>query len=151
MSLLLQFSLIGNVIFGLVGVAALYAVWMSVLKKQPSLGFLKYTSLIGLLSILVSWFSGGYYYIAYYGSVVQPVIEAGSYPWAHLIIAETKEHVFLMLPFASAILVLVFWFLGDKLLTDSRLKGATAWLAATATIIGILTTIAWIVITGSAQ
>ena len=60
---------------------------------------------IGALSLWVSWIVGGYYYVVYYGSNVKPVIKEGPLPWAHLVVTETKEHVFLFLPFL-AILVL---------------------------------------------
>ena len=37
-------------------------------------------------SFIISWISGAYYYVLYYGTAVKPVIVAGDYPWAHKII-----------------------------------------------------------------
>jgi len=37
--------------------------------------------------------------VEFYGSTVKPFIKEGPYPWAHKVVMETKEHVFLFLPF----------------------------------------------------
>src|SRR3989344_2053413 len=54
---------------------------------------------LGTILFFASWIIGGYYYVQYYGPDVKPVINAGSEPWAHKVFTETKEHVFLFLPF----------------------------------------------------
>ena len=51
----------------------------------------------GVLSFLLSWLFGGYYYVKYYGGLVKPIIQGGLAPWAHNIIMETKEHIFLFI------------------------------------------------------
>src|SRR3989344_4330795 len=56
---------------------------------------------IGILFLVLAWVVGGYYYITDYGALVKPVIKAGPFSWAHSVITETKEHVFLFLPFLS--------------------------------------------------
>ncbi len=61
----------------------------------------KLAALLGLLFLLVSWLAGGYYYVAHYGPDVKPIIKEGPTPWAHGIMMETKEHVFLFLPFLA--------------------------------------------------
>ncbi len=58
-------------------------------------------AMIGTLLIFSAWIIGGYYYLYDYGSNVKPLIKAGPEPWAHLIFTETKEHIFLFLPFLS--------------------------------------------------
>lgn len=151
MSPLLQTLLSSHVIFGLVGVTAVYAVLMSVLKREPSLRFLKYSSLTALVSYVISWVTGGYYYVVYYGGAVKPLIKEGDFPWAHLIFMEAKEHAFLFLPFASLALVLMFWFSGDKILSDSKLKNAVAIFAAVIAVIALFITISGMVVTGSAR
>ena len=52
---------------------------------------------VGVLSFLLSWLFGGYYYVKYYGGLVKPIIQSGLAPWAHNIIMETKEHIFLFI------------------------------------------------------
>lgn len=151
MSPLLQTLLSAHVIFGLVGVTAVYAVLMSVLKREPSLRFLKYSSLTAFVSYLTSWMAGGYYYVVYYGGNVKPIIKAGDFPWAHLIFMEAKEHVFLFLPFASLALVIMFWVSGNKIISDTRLKNAVALFAATVTVIAIFVTISGMVVSGAVR
>jgi len=58
---------------------------------------LRISALIGVLGFALSWLFGGYYYVTFYGALVRPVIKAGLAPWAHNIIMETKEHVFLFI------------------------------------------------------
>ena len=48
--------------------------------------------------MFLSWIVGGYYYVAYYGSTVKPLIKGGATPWVHYVIMETKEHVFIFIP-----------------------------------------------------
>lgn len=151
MSTILQFSLIAHVIFGLIGVIAFYAVLLGILKQVPSLRFLRFSSIVGFLSILVAWVMGGYYYVMYYGSTVKPVIKEGDFSWAHLIFMETKEHVFLMLPFISFILVLIFLLIGERIFVDTRLKSSIALLAAVATVIATFIALAGIIVSGGAR
>ena len=63
----------------------------------------------GLVSFLLSWFVGGYYYVNFYGTLVKPIIKAGSAPWAHAIAMEAKEHIFLLvIPLAATTFFLAF-------------------------------------------
>lgn len=55
------------------------------------------TALVGIVAFIASWLVGGFYYLAYYGTLVKPVIKSGVAPWAHNIVMETKEHIFLFL------------------------------------------------------
>ena len=92
-------------------------------KKEDGLKRARNASLIGSLAILASWFVGGYYYVVTYGSQVKPVIKASQYNWAHSIVMETKEHVFLFLP----ILACTVWLLLNssdswKAMTDKGRK-----------------------------
>lgn len=64
-------------------------------------------AILGLLGYVGSWIIGGYYYVNYYGPLVKPVIKAGAAPWAHAIVMEAKEHIFLFaVPLAITILML---------------------------------------------
>lgn len=151
MSPLLQVMLSAHVILGIVGIIAFYAVLIGVLKRTPSLTFLRASSVVSFLSIVASWFSGGYYYVVHYGGAVKPIIKGGDFPWAHLVFMEAKEHAFLILPFVALVLVLIFYLIGDRVFTEPKLKSSVVLLAAVATIIGTLIAIAGMIVTGGAQ
>jgi len=151
MSTLLKIALSSHVIFGIIGVIAVYAVWMSLLKKTPSINFLKYASLTAFISYLISWVTGGYYYVVYYGGVVKPVIKAGEYPWAHAFFTEVKEHVFLFLPFASLSIFLTFWLMGDKLIEDRLLRRSLMFVALAVFLIGAYVTASGVIMSGAAR
>src|SRR3989344_2582687 len=75
----------------------------------------------GLASFILSWFLGGYYYVNYYGTIVKPVIKAGSAPWAHSIAMEAKEHIFLLIiPLAATAFLMAF--LKKKTVQENGLK-----------------------------
>lgn len=61
---------------------------------------------IGIISFALTWVIGGYYYVKFYGTLVKPIIKAGSSPWAHAIAMEAKEHIFL---FAIPLAVTVYF------------------------------------------
>ena len=64
-------------------------------------------AILGLVGYTLTWVVGGYYYVKFYGSLVKPIIKAGSAPWAHLIAMEAKEHIFLfVIPISITILLL---------------------------------------------
>lgn len=91
---------------------------------------------IGVAGFFGSWIFGGYYYVTYYGSLVKPVIQAGTAPWAHLIAMEAKEHIFLFLiPVAVTLLLLAR--LNPDRLKSLGFKRTTAWLAGTTAGVGL--------------
>ena len=109
MSSLLQNALIWHILLGLFGICFFVAVLVGLTRANKSQKFLKISSLFGLLSFIGSWITGGYYYVVHYGNVVKPIIKEGAYPWAHNILMESKEHIFLFIPFLSAIVFLAIW------------------------------------------
>ena len=103
MNSFLIFTLVAHIILGLIAIAALYAVWMGLLKKRLAARFLAWSAWISAISFFLSWLSGGYYYVVHYGKAVKPLIKAGPYPWAHTVVMEAKEHIFLFLPFCALV------------------------------------------------
>ena len=96
---------------------------------------IKFVSIMGLLGFVLSWLAGGYYYVKYYGTLVKPVILAGSADWAHKIAMEAKEHIFLfIIPMAMTLVFLAF--LDKETLNNSRLKGPAI------TLIGVMVSLA---------
>src|SRR3989344_1791751 len=152
MTSLLQILLIAHIIFGLLGVVGFYAVWMVLLKRNPTPKFLKLSSLWGLILLVLSWLTGGYYYATFYGASVKPIVKASAYPWAHNLFMEAKEHVFLFMPFLAAVLTLVIWLQHEKLNVEAGgLKKSLVSVAGITTIIGFIVTFAGIIISGAVR
>lgn len=83
---------------------ALAFLWVFVELLNPSESRLqraRIAAFLGVIFLIASWFFGGFHYLTEYGAVVKPIIKAGPIPWAHSVITETKEHVFLFLPFLA--------------------------------------------------
>lgn len=126
MNIFLQNLLIWHVLLGLLGIVLFTVVLVALLRAKPNVITLKLSSILGLLSFLASWVLGGYYYVVHYGSAVKPIIKAGSYPWAHLVFMETKEHVFLFLPILAILVTLTIFLGGNQLLTNKKFKNSLA-------------------------
>ncbi|MDD1736670.1 MAG: hypothetical protein LUQ21_04355, partial [Methanothrix sp.] len=79
------------------------------------------------------WVAGGYNYLTAYGSQVKPIILAGPEPWAHSIVMEVKEHIFIFLPIIVIALSLTLSILDrDALLKDPQARRALAITASLA-------------------
>lgn len=151
MSTLFAVLLVTHVITGIVGVVATYATLLVLQKATVVKRTFLLRSLVACLSYFTSWVSGGYYYWFYYGDNVKPIIKAGQYPWAHNVVMEVKEHIFLLLPVLSFVTVLIAWSSTDCLNSNPRLKTAVTYLVATTTVIAILVALGGIIITGGAR
>lgn len=81
-------------------------------------------SLSGLVLLVLSWIVGGYYYVTTYGPVVKPVILGSSFSWAHEVVMEGKEHVFLFIPLMAAVVVISLF--STKSFKEMAVKGRTA-------------------------
>lgn len=151
MTNILAYNLIAHVILGLVGVAAFYAAWMILLREKSPLRWPKILAFVGAMSFWGSWISGGYYYVKFYGKAVKPAILSGEYPWAHTILTESKEHIFLILPFLSIAVFMAFWLLGDKIQEDLKLKKWTAYISGLIFILGAVIAIAGVAISSAVK
>lgn len=84
------------------GMAALALAWLWVEMRYPTKRGVARARLASYLASLFlvagCWIGGGYYYRTSYGTETRPLILAGSSPWAHQIVMETKEHIFIFLP-----------------------------------------------------
>lgn len=152
MSAFLSVFLIIHVISGVVGIFLFGGTALNLLKQKPSLKILKWFSLLGFLGLMISWtISGGYYYITYYGKAVKPIIQAGATPWVHSVIMESKEHIFLFLPFLAFLTTLIIWLNKESLIEKPRLKNMTAIISFLIVLIGIAVSLAGILISGTAS
>ena len=145
MSLLLQNALFWHILLGLGGICFFVAVLVGLTRTNKNQKFLKISSLLGLLSFVGSWIIGGYYYVVYYGSVVKPIIKGGAYPWAHNILMESKEHIFLFLPFLGAIVFLAIW------LGEGRFNKPVGALSLLIVIFGIAITFMGMAVSGAVR
>ncbi len=89
----------------------------------------KKVAFAGTVFLVLSWMSGGYYYVAYYGSLVKPLIKESVQPWAHQVIMEVKEHIFLFLPFLAAFVSSVLAEYKDKLEKYAKTRRMTMWVS----------------------
>ena len=99
MSTLFATLLILHILSGLTGVIYSFRVTFLLLKKEIVQMTIARTAYFAFASYIISWVAGGWYYWKYYGSNVKPAITSGDFPWAHIVFMESKEHIFLFLPF----------------------------------------------------
>jgi magnesium-transporting ATPase (P-type) len=122
-------------------IAILSFIWVIVELINPDIERIrraKIAALVGVIFFFLSWITGGYYYLTEYGSVVKPMINAGASPWAHKIVMEVKEHVFLMLPFLA---VLVYGIISNKskeILQNKNFRRWTLYLSTLVVFLGML-------------
>ncbi|MBT8039590.1 MAG: hypothetical protein KJO70_02745 [Gammaproteobacteria bacterium] len=101
--------------------------------------------LLGTLFLIGAWFAGGFYYVEFYGNEVKPLIKEGPMPWAHGVAMETKEHVFLFLPFLGVFAWGLMQRLGHVMDSDRQARaaalyatGAVVLLSGTMALMGFL-------------
>lgn len=138
-----------HIVAGIFGIVFLTGYMLSIVKEQVDMKKLSRVSFYVLLAFLVSWVLGGYYYLNYYGKVVKPIILKGHYAWAHTVMTETKEHIFLFLPFLALSVFLVTFLLPEVLSREKKLKTAVAFLAFVAQSIALVVTVFGFIISGA--
>lgn len=114
-------------------VGALAFLWILVELLNPNESRLRrarIAALFGVLFLIGAWVTGGFYYVTEYGAAVKPIIKEGPLPWAHSVVTETKEHVFLFIPF----LAILAWGLlsryKNELMQNRRARVAIILIAA---------------------
>ena len=147
MTLTLAALLITHVLSGVVGIGMHNVVLMHLLKKAPNYLFVSRVAWSAVAMFLLSWATSAYYYVTYYGTAVKPRILAGDTPIAHTFFMETKEHIFLVLPFVALSIALCASYLRTN--PDDELRRSTALLTLVALLIGIVIAASGILISGS--
>ena len=123
--------------FAIIGIDAFLWLLGKLKGQSDSRKSLIWTASVGIVSFIISWIFGGYYYVVYYGSLVKPVIKEGVAPWAHNIIMETKEHIFLfIIPVAMTVLFITFLDKND--IERFKLRLPALWLSGTVAALGLL-------------
>ena len=92
--------------FAIIGIDAFLWLLGEIVADAGSLRRRTIAASIGFVSFVLTWLLGGYYYVKFYGPLVKPIIKAGNAAWAHAIVMEAKEHVFL---FAIPIAVTIYF------------------------------------------
>ncbi len=114
--------------------------WMFVELLNPDeqrLRRAKIASFFGVIFLVASWLTGGYYYVVHYGEHIKPVIKEGPAPWAHGIVMEAKEHIFLFLPFLAIVIYAIVHSIGGLLIKDRALRKSVLTLVALTVLIGL--------------
>ncbi len=146
---MLKFLLSLHVVLGLLGISCFAATALWLQKKELKILSLKKSSFLAAIFIVLSWISGGYYYYVYYGKNVKEVIKKGDYPWAHTVFMESKEHIFLFLPFLAIALAVIIFTRGESLSTSPNLKKQLTILAVLGLALGIFITLSGAIISGA--
>ena len=93
--------------FAILGIDAFLWLLGEIVADAGSLRRRTTAAALGLVGFVLTWLLGGYYYVKFYGPLVKPIIKAGNAAWAHAIVMETKEHIFLFaIPIAVTIYLL---------------------------------------------
>ncbi|MEM4389570.1 MAG: hypothetical protein QXG98_02825 [Candidatus Micrarchaeia archaeon] len=116
---------------GEAGALAFLWVFVELLKPDEArVKRAKLASAAGVLFLFLSWLAGGYAYTTTYGEQVKPVIKGGPLPWAHEVVMETKEHVFLFVPFIAFAGAAAIRLGGNRLAGDAELRFSVLLLSA---------------------
>jgi len=128
---------------GELGILAFFWLLLELLHGPSNAGMLraKGAALAGTALLFSSWLVGGVYYVVHYGIAIKPVIQQGTWPWTHGIFMETKEHIFLFLPFLGTATLVQLWQGVERLEKDSRLKNGLYVLVSTTVLLGVLMTV----------
>tara|TARA_Y100000310_G_scaffold284091_1_gene306639 strand:+ start:6697 stop:7110 length:414 start_codon:yes stop_codon:yes gene_type:complete len=122
-------------------IAILSFIWIIVELINPDVKRLKrakIAAIIGTIFFFLSWITGGHYYLTEYGSAIKPMIKAGASPWAHKIVMETKEHVFLMLPFLAVLVSGIISNKSKEILQNVKFRKWTIYLSGLVVFLGML-------------
>ena len=139
--------LIVHVLSGIIAIGMHNVVLMHLLKRTPNYVFVSRLAWSAVALFFLSWATSAYYYVTYYGTAVKPRILAGAMPAAHAFFMETKEHIFLVLPFVAISIALCVTYL--RMNEDDRLRKSTALLTLVALVIGVATAVSGMFVSGS--
>ena len=138
-----------HAIAGILAIFAFLFVFIELLSSaEKTIKRIQIFAYMGTILIFISWIVGGYYYVNYYGPNVKPIIKQGSTPWVHSVIMETKEHVFLFLPFLALSVFLITFLLPGVMTREKNLKTAVAFLAFAAQSIALVVAVATVIFGG---
>lgn len=119
-------------------VFAFFWIFVELFNPGPkSAARLQLIAKVGVGLLLLSWLVGGFYYLNIYGPQVKPIILAGPEAWAHNLFTETKEHVFLLLPFLGIVTWALLAQAGESIVKDAHARRAVQALALLIVLLGL--------------
>ena len=136
--------------FAIVGIDAFLWLFGELKNRTWNTRHIRITAVIGVVGFVLSWIFGGYYYAAYYGSLVKPVIKSGLAPWAHNIIMETKEHIFLFIV-PLAITAITIAFLNQDEFQKLNIRRSTFLLVGFVAVLGLTVGLMGFIISSAAR
>ena len=136
--------------FAIVGIDAFLWLLGELKNKTLNTRHIRITAVIGVVGFVLSWIFGGFYYVTFYGSLVKPVIKSGLAPWAHNIIMETKEHIFLFI-IPLAITAATIAFLNQDEFQKLNIRRPTFLLVGFVTILGLTVGLMGFIISAAAR
>lgn len=140
--------LVIHVLTGILGIGLHNVTLLHILKKVPDYVGIARLAWSAFVMYLISWGTSAYYYVTYYGTKVKPRILEGDTPFAHNFFMETKEHIFLVLPFVALSIALAVTYLKANP-ADDELRKKTAFLTLVAFVIGVAVAASGIFVSGS--
>jgi len=142
-------ALVWHILLGIAAIVAFAGLQLLLRGKELNIRMIKIFSLLGFLGFLGSWIFGGYYYVAYYGKAVKSQILKSADPWAHNILMESKEHVFLFLPFLAFVVFILVNLLPKDVIENEQFRKSLSLLCFVIVALGIIITLSGIGISGS--
>lgn len=128
-----------HVFLGEAGVVAFLWVFIEMLNPDKKrIERAQTAALLGVILLFAAWIIGGIYYVNIYGGDVKPAIKEGPSPWAHKVFMESKEHIFLFLPFLGIFALSILKHHSKELLKGNKTKHALLIISALIVIIGAL-------------
>lgn len=124
---------------GILSIFAFLLVFVELLgPTEKTIRRVRAFALLGAILIFTSWVAGGYHYVTSYGADVKPAIKEGSAPWIHGVIMETKEHVFLFLPFLAILATAMISNLDPDSLNSQKAKTSVLLLSGLIILLGLV-------------
>jgi hypothetical protein len=138
------------------GMAALVLVWIIMEMRYPTERSLARARVASYLSAFLitsgCWIVGGYNYLTVYGSQVRPVILTGPRPWAHEVVMEAKEHIFVFLPIiAFALSITLSTLYRNTFQDDAKARRALTMIACLALFMVLLMFLMGAIISNAGQ
>lgn len=124
-----------HAVFGeIAGASLLWSVKELIYLKSERFKWLRVSYWIAFIGSILAWIAGGSYYLFLYPQV-KPVIKEGPEAWGHLVITESKEHMFFLIPVLLFFLAMFAAKRTEKLLTDHKLKNRFLFLTILAALL----------------
>lgn len=96
-----------HVVSGVIGIMSTVWAFVETLSvRKENIFRLRFASIITVVSMVLTWIIGGYWYVVYYAAD-KAIILKGPWPFAHSVFMEVKEHLFFATLILSVYLVFI--------------------------------------------